>query len=83
MAISNLRQILTQIQEYLKELKGLKEEIENLKVENAELKKNVETIKVENENLKKQVSELEEQANLNLATAQQIVEELKVIINAQ
>ena len=57
-----IKQVLEQIQEYVKELKNLK---------------------VENEELKKQVSELEEQANLNLAKAQEIVEELKVMINAE
>ena len=44
-----------------------KEEIENLKAENAELKKNVETIKVENEELKKEIATLRTQ----LADAQE------------
>lgn len=85
MSIDQLSILLDEIQGYVQEYKNLKEENEQLKAqmeeynnlnqENVELKAQVETLKT-------QIIELQVQADLNLAKAKEIVDELKVIINA-
>ena len=67
-------------------IKGLTEKEETIVTLNGQveaLNVHVTTLEAQVVELSKQVDELEEQANLNLAKAQEIVEELKVMINAK
>ena len=78
-----INQLLEQIQGYVQVLKNTMTENEDLKKQVESVNIHVTTLEAQVADLSKQVDTLEAQANLNLAKAQEIVEELKVMINAK
>lgn len=78
-----INQLLEQIQGYVQVLKNTMTENEDLKKQVESLNIHVATLEAQVADLSKQVDTLEAQANLNFAKAQEIVEELKVMINAK
>ena len=96
MTIDQLSQLLDEIKGYVDDYRVVKNENTRLKEEAVEkdnlvasLQGSIETkdskiseLETKVAELESRVAELEETANLNLAKAQEIVNELKVIINA-
>ena len=89
MSIDQLSQILDEIKGYVDDYKITKEENEQLKTLITPLQEQVSQLQIVIENkdskiaeLEAKVIELQEQANLNLVKAQEIVNELKEVINA-
>ena len=89
MTINELSQLLDEIKGYVDDYRVVKNENTRLKEEAVEkdnlvasLQGSIETKDSKISELESRVAELEETANLNLEKAQEIVNELKVIINA-
>ena len=89
MTIDQLSQLLDEIKGYVDDYRVVKNENTRLKGEAVEkdnlvasLQGSIETKDSKISELESRVAELEETANLNLEKAQQIVNELKGIINA-
>ena len=83
MSIDQLSTLLDEIKGYVDDYKLAKEENLTLKEQVSNIRAEVEAKYLEQINaLNVRVAELEEQANLNLSKAQEIVNELKEIVNA-
>ena len=83
MSIDQISVLLDEIKGYVDDYKLAKEENLTLKEQVSNIRAEVEAKYLEQINaLNVRISELEEQANLNLTKAQEIVNELKEIINA-
>ena len=85
-----LEQLLEQISLFVDEVRTLKEEKEAIEISLESYKAQISELETENSILNKQVlslntenSSLKEQANLNLIKVQEIVNELKEILNKE
>ena len=85
-----LEQLLEQISLFVDEVRTLKEEKEVIELSLESYKTRISELETENSNLNEQIlslnaenSSLKEQANLNLIKVQEIVNELKEILNKE
>ena len=85
-----LEQLLKQISLFVDEVRTLKEEKEAIEISLESFKARISELETENSILNKQIlslnaenSSLKEQANLNLIKVQEIVNELKEILNKE
>ena len=85
-----LEQLLEQISLFVDEVRTLKEEKEAIELSLESYKTQISELETENSNLNNQIlslnvenSSLKEQANLNLIKVQEIVNELKEILNKE
>lgn len=85
-----LEQLLEQISLFVDEVRTLKEEKEAIEISLESFKARISELETENSILNKQIlslnaenSSLKEQANLNLIKVQEIVNELKEILNKE
>lgn len=85
-----LEQLLEQINLFVDEVRTLKEEKEAIELSLESYKTQISELETENSSLKEQIlslntenSSLKEQANLNLIKVQEIVNELKEILNKE
>ena len=85
-----LEQLLEQINLFVNEVRTLKEEKESIELSLEPYKAQISELETENSILNKQIlslnaenSSLKEQANLNLIKVQEIVNELKEILNKE